>query len=63
MWLIRGMIVLVVLSALRHHETNGVSVLQNVYSSEAIVVKVSSLKPWLSRFCGRLSRRVIASLF
>ena len=58
-----GMIVLSVLSPIKHAETNGFSLLQGVCSCGAIAMRFSSLEPWFSLFSGHLSRRVIASLF
>ena len=58
-----GMIVWSVLSPMKHHETNGFFVVESVCSCEGMVVRFSSLSPWLSLFSGHLSRRVIASLF
>ena len=63
MWQIRGIIVLSVLSLMKHYETNGFSVLHNVRSCEAMVVEFASFESWLSLFSGHLSHGVIASLF
>ena len=48
---------------MKHHQTNGSSVLQTMRSYEGMVVRFFSLKPWLSLFSGHISRQVIASLF
>ena len=63
MWQIRGIIVLSVLSPMKHYETNGFSVLQTMRSCEAMVVEFASLESWLSLFSGHLSHGVVASLF
>ena len=50
-------------SPMKHHETNGFSVLDNVCSCRGMVVRFFLSEPWLSLFSGGLSRRVIASLY
>ena len=63
MWQIHGMIVLGVISPMKHQEANGFSVLQGVCLCQGMAVRFSSLESWLSLFSGHLFRRVIASLF